>query len=192
MLLGKGRQGPYDCERHETKNWPRVLRKDYIARDFALDGIRGQASLSILRGLTAPLTVHYPFGDVLIVDTDYRWLQVAVKGQYFWITAMYNREDELVNLYFDITNGNCFDDPENPCFEDLYLDIVAAEGHLLILDQEELAEALKARKITWEQYHHAEQVCGKLFAYLQENPEKVTAFCWQTYQKLKALMNAAT
>lgn len=53
-------------------HWPRILRKDYITKDFTINGHRGQMSLSILRKLTVPLTIHYPFGDVLIADKDYK------------------------------------------------------------------------------------------------------------------------
>lgn len=104
----------------KRSNWPRVLRKDYLARDFEINGQQGQMSLSVLRELTAPLTIHYEFGDVRIADTDYGWLQIALKDRFFWLTAMYDEQDRLVELYFDITAGNCFDDPDNPCFEDMY------------------------------------------------------------------------
>lgn len=170
-------------------NWPRVVRKAYIARDFQNGGIRGQVSLSILQELTAPLTVHYPFDDVLIADTGYHWLQVALENQYVWTTAMYDRDGKLVNLYFDITGGNCFDDPENPCFRDMYLDIVASGDHLLILDQDELDEALENGDITREEYDRTETVCGELFAWLQENRDKVTDWCGKAHQELKLLIH---
>ena len=170
----------------KRSDWSRVVRKAYIAQDFVHDGIRGQMSLSVLRELTAPLTVRYPFGDVLIADVGYHWLQIALEGQYFWITAMYDREEKLINLYFDITGGNCFSDPENPSFRDMYLDIVAAGEHLLVLDQEELEEALENGEITQAEYDHAEKVCGELFAYLGENRDKVTKWCGKAHQELKA------
>lgn len=94
-------------------DWGRVLRKDYIARDFQQNGHQGRMSLSILQELTAPLTIHYPFGDVLIEDEGFGWLQIALKDQFFWITAMYDRQGQRINLYFDITAGNHFDNPDN-------------------------------------------------------------------------------
>lgn len=169
-------------------NWPRVLRKDYVAKDFEMDGCQGQMSLSILRELTAPLTIHYGFGDVLIADRDYGWLQVALKDQYFWLTAMYDDHGQLINLYFDITGGNRFDDPENPCFEDMYLDIVIAGDHLEILDQDELDEALQNGEISQSEYDHAETVCRELFACLRANKAEVIDRCENAYCTLKAQM----
>lgn len=172
----------------KRSNWPRVLRKDYVAQDFENNGIRGQMSLTILRELTAPLTVEYPFGKVLIADRDYHWLQIALEGHYFWITAMYNREGTLVDLYFDITAGNCFDNPENPCFRDMYLDIVISGGHLMILDEEELDEALESGNITREEYDQTQKICRELYAYLCHNYEKIMKWCEEAHRELQSLL----
>lgn len=170
----------------KRSDWHRCLRKDYIAKDFEIEGYQGQMSLSILRELTGPLTIHYPFGDVLIADKDYRWLQIALNGQFFWITAMYDRDEQLIDLYFDITNGNCFDDPENPQFEDMYLDIVVAGDVMMILDQDELDEALAEGVISRESYDHAVEVCHALYDYLLTNKDKVIALCEKSYRELKS------
>ena len=172
----------------KRSNWPRVLVKEYVARDFEHEGLQGHMSLSVLRELTGPLTIHYPFGDVLIADKDFRWLQIALKGQCFWITAMYDSNEQLINLYFDITNGNCFDNPDNPCFEDMYLDIVAANNVLMILDQDELDEALENGDINRDEYDHAEKVCRELYKYLTVNIDKVAAWCNRSYRELKLLL----
>ena len=100
------------------------------------------------------------------------------------MTTLYDREGKLVNLYFDITAGNCFDDLENPCFRDMYLDIVASNGHLEILDQKELDEALEQHDITREEYDHTQQVCEELYGYLRKNPECVVRWCEKAHQEL--------
>lgn len=167
-------------------HWPRILRKDYIAKDFTTNGRQGQMSLSILRELTAPLTIHYQFGDILIADKDYSWLQVALKDQFVWLTAMYDDQGRLKELYFDITGGNRFDDPENPCFEDMYLDIVVTnDGRVFILDQDELDEALETGAITRAQYDRAEANCKELYEYLLKNQEQVISRCAHAYEELR-------
>ena len=170
-------------------NWPRVLRKDYIAQDVEFQGRRGQVSLSALRELTAPLTIHYDFGDVLIADRDYCWLQLALKDAHVWLTAMYDSRGKLIELYFDITGGNRFDDPENPCFEDMYLDIAVVDDTIAVLDQDELDEALQNGHITQAQYDHAEAVCRELFAYLSANKAEVIDWCTNAYCELKSKIN---
>lgn len=101
---------------------------------------------------------------------------------------MYDREERLIELYFDITGGNRFDAPENPCFEDMYLDIVAAGEHFPILDEDELDEALENGDITRAEYDHARAVCWELYDYLAVHKEMMTAHCCQAYEELKRLL----
>ena len=46
---------------------------------------------------------------------------------------MYDDKDELIELYFDITNGNYFEELSNPYFYDLFLDIVVTKEKKYIL-----------------------------------------------------------
>ena len=97
--------------------------------------------------VTGPLTVHYHSRDVLIADAGYSWFQAAVPGARWWLTAMFDECDRLIQIYFDITGGSRFDDPENPTFEDMYLDIVvSADGSIEVVDRDELDEACKAAR----------------------------------------------
>lgn len=169
----------------KRSDWQRCLQKDYIARDFDYNGQHGTMSLHVLRKLTAPLTIHYSFGDVVIADEGYRWLQIALKDRFFWLTAMYDSAGQLIEIYFDITAGNCFDNPENPCFRDMYLDIVVVpDKGIYILDQDELEEALAENVITQAEYGHAEAACRQLYEYLTNHTEEVFAFCHQAYDHL--------
>ena len=169
-------------------DWHRVLRRDYIASDCLVCGTAGKVSLTVLRELTSPLTIHYPFGDALIADKDYAWLQIALKEQYFWLTAMYDADGQLIQLYFDITDGNCFEDEDNPCFPDMYLDIVVTgTGEIHVIDREDLDWALDNGVITRDQYDHAWKVCDELCQYLEQNKDDVVRFCNREFKKCIAI-----
>ena len=166
-------------------DWHRILRREYVSRDCRLHGIRGKESLLVIREVTGPLMVHDGGEDVLIVEKDYAWVQIALEGQPFWLTAMYDAQGRLIQIYFDITGGNRFDDPENPWFEDLYLDIVVnSRGELFIMDRDELDEALAEGAITREDWDKAGAACERLYAYLEENRDAVTELCDRTYREL--------
>ncbi|MCI9445473.1 MAG: DUF402 domain-containing protein [Oscillospiraceae bacterium] len=165
--------------------WPRILRREYVSRDCRMYGRRGKESLLVIREVTEPLSVHDAGEDVLVVEKDYAWVQIALEGLPFWLTAMYDNQGRLLQIYFDITGGNRFDDPDNPWFEDLYLDIVVnSRGELYVLDQDELDEALAAGEITKEAHEQAEAACGRLYAYLEEKREVVAALCGRVYREL--------
>lgn len=170
----------------KRSDWHRVLKREYIARDCRIDGIRGKESLMLLRELTGPLTIHYPFGDTLIADKDYAWLQIGLRNQYIWLTAMYDDRGELIQLYFDITGGNCFDDEENPCFPDMYLDIVVTRtGEIHVVDQDDLDWALAESVITKDEYEHAWKVCHELETHLRKHKDEVIERCNCEFEELK-------
>ena len=166
-------------------DWQRILRREYVSRDCQICGRRGKESLLVIREVTGPLTVHDGGEDVLIADTDYAWVQIALEGLPFWLTAMYDDRGRLIQIYFDITAGNRFDDPDDPTFVDMYLDIVVnSRGELFVMDQDELDEALAEGTITREEWNKADAACTYLYAYLTGNREAVTELCNRTYREL--------
>lgn len=166
-------------------DWYRILRREYVSRDCRMYGCKGKESLLVIREATAPLVVHDAGEDALIVEKDYAWVQIALEGQPFWLTAMFDDQGSLLQIYFDITAGNRFDDPENPWFADMYLDIVVnSRGELYVLDRDELDAALAESIITKEEWDQANAACTRLYAYLQQNRESVTELCGRVYWEL--------
>jgi predicted RNA-binding protein associated with RNAse of E/G family len=122
---------------------------------------------------------------VLIADAGYAWLQVAFKEQFFWATVMYDDKGRFMQGYFDITGGNSFEDMENPTFKDMYLDLVLLEGGcILILDRDELDEALEKKEITEEEYRKTVKEGEKLYQFLQKNGDAFLQFCSEWREKL--------
>lgn len=171
--------------------WRRILRREYVSRDCRMYGLRGRESLLVIREVTGPLTVRDGGEDVLIADTDYAWVQIALEGQPFWLTAMYDDAGRLIQIYFDITAGNCFEDPDDPWFEDMYLDIVlTGRGELCVMDQDELDAALTEGLISEEAYQKAEADCQRLYAYLEQNRETVIGLCGRVFRELGELLTS--
>lgn len=166
-------------------DWQRILRREYVSRDCQICGRRGKESLLVIREVTGPLVVHDAGEDVLIVERDYAWVQIALEGLPFWLTAMYDDRGRLIQIYFDITAGNRFDDPDDPTFVDMYLDIVVnSRGELYVMDRDELDAALAAGDVTQEEWNQANAACTYLYAYLTGNRDAVTALCGQVYREL--------
>ena len=140
----------------KTKNmrrdgWKRVLRRDVRLEDWAWRGWKGKIALIRIHEVTAPLTVTVNGRPVRIADAGYAWLQIAPEGQFEWLTAMFDAEGRLAEIYIDLTDGNVTD-TENPWFRDMYLDYAMAGGDVEELDRDELEEALRSGDVTEEQY----------------------------------------
>lgn len=167
-------------------DWHRsILRREYVSRDCEMYGYRGKESLLVMREVSETLTAHDAGEDALIVEKDYAWVQIALEGLPFWLTAMYDAQGRLIQIYFDITAGNRFDDLENPTFIDMYLDIVVnSRGELYVLDQDELDAALADGTISQDVHDRAEAACRQLYDYLMKNREGVAGLCKQVYREL--------
>ena len=169
-------------------DWKRILKRDYVWDRCAYQGIEGIASLIAIHEITQPLTVRNGNHDVTIVDRGMYWLQIALRGQYVWVTAMFDQQDRLLQIYFDITDGNQMEPAENPTFEDLYLDIVMEpEGRLYLLDRDELDEAFATGMITLHQYQRTVAEGEKLYQWLDEHGQEVCDFCCDQMKKLKGM-----
>ena len=171
-------------------DWKRILKRDYLWDRCVYQGMEGIASLILIREITQPLIVRNGDHEVTIVDEEMSWLQVALHDQFVWVTAMFDQQDRLLQIYFDITDGNHLEPAENPTFEDLYLDIVMEpDGALYMLDRDELDEAFAAGLITAQQYQRTISEGEHLYQWLTENSQAFCGFCCEQMKKLKGMQN---
>lgn len=115
---------------------------------------------------------------VILADAGYVWLQYALEGEKWWLTAAFAPDGTLLQMYFDITDGNRFTDPDDPNFNDLYLDVVLDPDRVVtVLDRDELDEALSLGDVTEVQYRNALTECEKLVGYLSSHPKEAYSRC---------------
>ena len=174
----------------KTKNmkrtaWKRILEKEYTVRDCAPWGCPGRESLLQICRITEPLWVTEDYGRVCIADIGYGWVQIACHGQPYWLTAMFDRQGQFVQAYFDIAYHPCFDDPDDPTFVDLFLDVVlTSKMELVVLDRKELDSALELGEIDRETHDFALAACQKLLTWLEGNKWELRTYLEKTYQEM--------
>ena len=174
-----------DLRDMKRSDWHRIQERDYACRECWTDGAREMESLLTIRRITEPLRVTNGTEQVTIVETGYRWVQIAREGAPVWLTAMFDDQGRFLQMYFDITAGNRFDNPDNPTFRDMYLDVVVtAAGEIIVLDQAELDGALAQGDITQEEHDRAEAVCEGLCVWLREHSPEVAARCERVVREL--------
>ena len=116
-----------------------------------------------------------------------KWLEFYPENSNVAMTVAYNKENKILNWYFDIINkvgieGN------NPYFEDLYLDVtMTPESKIELLDEEELKIALKENDITQEQYNMAYEVAEKLIKMIDGKIEKLINFSNKYFDKINLI-----
>ena len=174
-----------DIRDMRRSDWHRILERKYTVSPCSFHGMEGVVSLLQIQKVTDPLTVKNEDGDILIADKGFSWLQVAFREQFFWATVMFDSQGEFLQAYFDITAGNIFEDMDNPKFQDMYLDLVLLEdGRILVLDRDELDEALEQKEITANQYQKTIEAGEELYLFLQKNWKEFLQFCTEWREKL--------
>ena len=170
-------------------DWTRIRAREYISRPCTLDGTPARESLIVIKDITSPFIVDGGGHPLKVVEKDYSWIQIAQKGAFWWLTAMFDEKDNLLQMYFDITAGNLFTDPENPTFRDMYLDFVLRPDSTVVkLDEDELIEALKNGEITHAEYEQTKAAAENLHAHLSHHPQEVMDRCRQTHHSLKSAL----
>ena len=175
----------------KTKNmkrtaWKRLLEKEYTVRDCAPWGHPGRESILKIHKVTAPLWVKEGYGEICIADAGHSWVQIACHGQPYWLTAMFDKNDRFLQVYFDIALPPCFEDPDDPWFTDLYLDVVlTSDRQLVIMDREELDAALQTGEIDADTHAFALSACEKLLAWLEVHKDELIAYITKIYYELK-------
>ncbi|MBR5410601.1 MAG: NUDIX domain-containing protein [Clostridia bacterium] len=148
----------YRTMRRDT--WRRAVKRRTAGRAIERNGLRGRESVIVIDEASAPLIVGTPDGKKLCVaDKGYVWYQRAFEGEETWLTAAFDEKGVLLQLYFDVTAGNEFVDPDDPGFRDLYLDVILTPGHGIgVLDRDELDEALRTGDVTKAEYDRVLEV----------------------------------
>ena len=159
----------------DGSNWAWLAECSY--KWMYVDGEwKGYASLVKMGSVKRKLKAHYN-PEVCLCDDGYKGIIFLPDNETWCVTAIYNRHNEIVEWYFDMTKENGVDERNIPYFEDLYLDvIVAPDFSVHLIDEDELQEALDEGAITKEEYDLAYRTYEKLVEEVIRDEEFLNVF----------------
>lgn len=168
------------------EDWSRIQERRSAYTAINLPEFTGAASLLCLDRVTAPVAKPLLGAEITIVDTGYRWLQIAPAGAHWWLTAMYDENGSIVQYYFDVAKETVVQGTQS-YFLDLYLDVVALPGgEIILLDRDELDEALQTGDITAADHQLAIDTADMLLRELPGNLPRLAQFCSNLLEFLAA------
>lgn len=142
-------------------------------------------------GALKMMKVTDPFvvGDHLtICDDGITWVQCAWKNKKVWSTAMFDKQGDLFQVYFDVVDKVHIDE-EDSWFTDLIVDVVYdPKGTAVILDVDELETAYQKGLITLDQKQSALCISEKLKYELESRFEQVNSWFEMMYEKVKKIL----
>lgn len=136
----------------DRSGWKRVLNKEYAQTHLNTEEFEGYITLLHTVKVSQPLTVPYGNDTLCIVDDGYMWLQQFPKDKHHVVTTVFNVQGQVVQWYIDITLRSGVESGI-PWMDDLFLDLVLLpSGELIVLDENELEEALLEGTIAHSHY----------------------------------------
>ncbi len=171
-------------------SWSRVTSREYSVIDIEDNNLKGKAGLLYMKEVREPLTKVYDNSQIIIANNGYYWLQIGLENKNYWITAMYDNNKKLIQYYIDITKENHVNN-DNPCFEDLFIDIVILPNdQKFCLDMNELKQAFDERVITQDEYNLAINQADYISTSILSNKEEFDNFCLKYFNLCKNKFNS--
>ncbi len=124
---------------------------------------KGYVSIVSEAKVKFPLTVDYESSSRVLFDEGYLCVTFVPKQDYFAVNAVYDNKGHIVEWYFDVLKEQSLDSQGRLSYKDLYLDVVVRPDFVSILvDEDELKEALEDGIITREDYAFAYEIAEHL------------------------------
>lgn len=172
--------GMRDLKRND---WKRLKNKTIKIEDTENKYFKGKICLLTMKEVETPLKVNSPTGLITIADNNYKNIIIAPENVNWWLTVIFDANNNLIESYFDITRLNNFYDKENPFFIDMKLDVCIPYNHEpSIMDEDELKEILDNGFITNNDFNNAYATANKIIEFYNTNKEKYYDYIF-TYLK---------
>lgn len=163
-------------------NWKRLIKSRFFKKNSIFFDKNCVVGLLILDEVTEPLVLDNNLGKYTVAANGYKWLQIAVENENYWITVMFDDSNHLVQIYCDVTDGNVLGD--NPYFDDLFIDIVLYNNNVFMIDQDDLINAYREGVITTLQYNKAKVASLRLYDFVSDNRNEIIDYCYRMLNEL--------
>lgn len=141
------------------------------------DMLSGYISLIKVNKVKQKITVDYEQSDLCLVEDGYKCLMFLPDNEKWCVSAVYNTSNEIIEWYFDMTKENSIDEHGIPYYDDLYLDIaISPDFRIVVLDEDELKEALELEEITQSDYDMAHHTCNRIIKEIIPNKDFLISF----------------
>ncbi|MEN2466228.1 DUF402 domain-containing protein [Ornithinibacillus sp. JPR2-1] len=153
----------------DRSDWTRIIERRYAQQYVENERFTGYMTLLDVIKVSEPLIIRYGEGERCIVDDGYQWLFQFPEDQHHTVTTTFNSAGEIVQWYIDICVATGLENGV-PWMDDLFLDIVILPtGQVIVLDEDELDEALANGVISKALYELAWKEVNRLLPLIERN-----------------------
>lgn len=172
------------ADRRNDKN---ILDKSFSITDSPNLKFAGKIGLIKLNQVADKFIAKRPDGKAdTVIDSGYKILTYFPEKDLFCCSVSFDKENNIVQWYFDILKTNTMCDDGIPCGEDMFLDVVMLpNGEFYTLDEDELGEALNNKLITEKEFHEAYANKNKVENFIKTNYAEFYKFTNDSFNLLK-------
>ena len=142
--------------------------KIYIERNTMLNAY---VCVKKIEEIAEPSYFYHENEKNCIIDNGYYILEYVPLNLNYTVRGFLNNNKEIVEWYIDISHKNGEIDAI-PFYDDLYLDILIYGENIILIDQDELDNALDENVITRDDYDLAYFTANNLMEELRRNKNK--------------------
>jgi len=169
----------------DRPNWKRVLSRTMVSQRIDDEAFQGYAVLIYIDKIRDALWVELGGKKQCVADHGYCWLTLFQESESYVVTAMFDSAGQTVQWYIDICRATGFTDKGVPWYDDLYLDIIISSDYdVALIDEDDLALALKQNVINQEDYDFAYEEANRLLKLLEEKQFKLLDYSKRIYSEL--------
>lgn len=147
----------------DRSKWKRIEKSNSILFNTFQERFDGYASAIFIEKVHEKLMCNLNKRQFCLVNDGYVWIQPLPIEKNWSVTTMFNESNNIIQWYFDITKQNSIDVNGQPFYDDLYLDVVVfPSGEIVLLDEDELKEALEKGAIARDDFELAYNVANEI------------------------------
>ena len=145
----------------------------------------GYLSVKTILKMKKTVRIVLPDREFVLLDKGFYVLNFLPDNKNWAMSAHYDPDWNLIEWYFDMTKFNGVDGAGKPFFDDLYLDyVITPDNASVVLDEDELLEALELGEITQEDMDLAYQALEEVRTGIGSSAEGLTKFCEDARRRL--------
>lgn len=164
--------------------WRRIKASKSVLFNKYQERFNGYASAIFVEKVHDKLICHLNSKEICLVDDGYTWIQRLSIDKNWSVTT---DKSNIIQWYFDITKQNSIDENGQPFYDDLYLDVVVLpSGDVILLDEDELKNALDSEDITQDDFELAYNQANSIMDGMAKDVKYLTNMSYNDLEFFKA------
>lgn len=171
----------------DRKNDRNILKKKFVMLNSENTEFKGKIGLIKLEEVKHNFIAERPNGKKeIVIDNGYKILTYFPEKEAYCCSVMYNKNNKILQWYFDILKSNCKYDNGIPYGEDMFLDVIALpNGEYYTLDEDDLNKAFNDKIVSLGDFTKAYINIDKVENIIKYSFNDLYKFTTESFKKLQ-------